>query len=281
MSLENQVAALVSAASKLTSEIAGKMKGIDQKVDKATQAVPESIKSAAYTRIYVNSINGNDKNDGSSAALAKKTIGAAIASVPEGFAARVDLSPGEYDLDSDAQISGKVISIVGRSVSKEDYIIRSIPYQESNSSNNVHTWSGGFRMGLRGVLTMVGVTLKTAYVDVNGPIMLAYTGSMINTSSANGIVLLQHTNIHIYHGAFMHQHDSGSFGSCDLRMRECQVIKEDTSSSLYDGRPYLIDQIGTEAFPYELYGTSIELKGFSSWAAAVRVRHANITSNLI
>lgn len=35
MSLESQITALVSAANKLTTEVANKMKGIDQKVDKA------------------------------------------------------------------------------------------------------------------------------------------------------------------------------------------------------------------------------------------------------
>lgn len=64
MSLESQVAALVSAASKLTSEIAGKMKGIDQKVNEATDAVPSTIRSLSRANIYVDAENGNDSNDG-------------------------------------------------------------------------------------------------------------------------------------------------------------------------------------------------------------------------
>ena len=65
MSLESQVASLVSAANKLTSEIAGKMKGIDQKVDAATASVPNSIKQESYKDFYIDAVNGNDSNSGS------------------------------------------------------------------------------------------------------------------------------------------------------------------------------------------------------------------------
>lgn len=282
MSLESQISALVSAANKLTSEVAAKMQGIDQKVDKATQAVPEAIQTAAYTRFYVDSVNGNDGDDGSTLARAKKTIASAVRAVPDGFIARIDLSPGEYLLDQNVNVAGKVISINGRSQSKEDFVIRGMPYFDENTSGVTYTYSTGFNMGLRGVLVAVGVTLKTAYVqNASSPQMRAYTGSLISTASSQGIVLLQHTNIEVNHGPFMHQHASGSFGTCDLRMREVSVAKGNVSGSLYEGRRYLMDQIGEDSVPYELYGTSVSISGFSSWAEAVRLKHENITSNLI
>jgi hypothetical protein len=281
MSLESQITALVSAANKLTSEVANKMKGIDQKVDKATAAVPEAIKSASYTRLFVNSVTGNDSNDGLSASRPKKTIAHAVGAVPDGFIGRIDLSPGEYRLDHDVNVSGKVISIHGQSQNKSDYVLKAVPYYDENVSGIGYTYSTGIKMGLRGIFSAVGVTIKTAYVeDETKPRMQAYSGSFINTSGSNGAVLLQHTRIEINHGPFMHQHASGSFGTCDLRMREVSVSLADVSGSLYEGRRYLMDQIGDDALPYEIYGTGVSISGFSSWAESVNFKHANITTNL-
>lgn len=66
MSLENQVAALVSAANNLTSQVAGKMSEIDQKVDTALQAVPNEVLKQLGKTIFIDQLNGNDSNDGSS-----------------------------------------------------------------------------------------------------------------------------------------------------------------------------------------------------------------------
>ncbi|WP_447928385.1 hypothetical protein [Vreelandella sp. EE27] len=65
MSLESQVAALVSAANKLTSEVANKMRGIDEKVDKAVGSVPDTIRDLSGKRYHIDAINGNDSADGS------------------------------------------------------------------------------------------------------------------------------------------------------------------------------------------------------------------------
>ncbi|KFC51713.1 hypothetical protein DK37_02440 [Halomonas sp. SUBG004] len=64
MSLESQVAALVSAASNLTSQVAGKMSQIDQKVNQATQSVPDTIRNMAEIQVYVDAIEGDDTHDG-------------------------------------------------------------------------------------------------------------------------------------------------------------------------------------------------------------------------
>lgn len=65
MSLESQITALVSAANKLTAEVANKMKGIDNKVDQATQAVPDAVRSLASQRFVVDQERGDDNNNGS------------------------------------------------------------------------------------------------------------------------------------------------------------------------------------------------------------------------
>lgn len=71
MSLENQIANLVGAANNLTSEVAGKMRQIDNKVDAATLAVPNTIRKYSEQRFYIDAIDGDDSNDGSPGAPLK------------------------------------------------------------------------------------------------------------------------------------------------------------------------------------------------------------------
>ncbi|MDQ7733749.1 hypothetical protein QT231_13635 [Halomonas sp. SpR1] len=282
MSLESQITALVSAANKLTSEVANKMKGIDNKVDKATTAVDEFLKSSTSRQLYVDPINGDDGNDGTSWAKAKRTISGACTEVPDSFLGVIRLAKGEHILDRNVSVAGKVITLIGSSSDKEGYVIRGMPYLGESSAGVTFTFSTSFLMGLRGYLVAAGVTFKTLFVeDSSSPAMRAYSGSLVSSQSAHGMVLLQHSIIEVNHGPFLHQHDGGSFGTCDLRMRAVTVEKGSVGGSTYTGLRYLIDQNGEEAVPYELYGTSVELIGFSSWADAVRVNHANITSNLL
>ena len=77
MSLESQIAALVSAANSLTSQVAGKMSQIDQKVDQATKSVPDTIRNMTEIQVYVDAIEGDDTQDGTSNSPLK-TLKAAI-----------------------------------------------------------------------------------------------------------------------------------------------------------------------------------------------------------
>ncbi|UQI40964.1 hypothetical protein [Vreelandella venusta] len=74
MSLESQIANLVDAANNLTSEVAGKMSQIDNKVDAATQAVPNTIREFAKQVFYVDAQYGDDNNSGGEESAPLKTI---------------------------------------------------------------------------------------------------------------------------------------------------------------------------------------------------------------
>ncbi|WP_447529816.1 hypothetical protein [Vreelandella sp. TE19] len=111
MSLESQVAALVSAANKLTSEIAGKMKGIDQKVDQAVQVVPETVRSTMDMETYVHPTRGDDANDGSRS-NPLKTVMAALKKGFNGVSHRIYLYGGfEYLIDDNLSFHGQLIEI--------------------------------------------------------------------------------------------------------------------------------------------------------------------------
>ncbi|MGP9665992.1 hypothetical protein ACT3TY_15390 [Halomonas sp. AOP22-C1-8] len=63
MSLESQITALVSAANKLTSEVANKMRGIDQKVSEAVKAIPNLART-----YHIDAVLGSDSNSGGDSA---------------------------------------------------------------------------------------------------------------------------------------------------------------------------------------------------------------------
>ncbi|WP_372373272.1 hypothetical protein ACDI10_16530 [Vreelandella venusta] len=94
MSLENQIANLVSAANNLTSEVAGKMRQIDNKVDAATQAVPNTIRKLSEQTVCVDAVEGDDSNDGLSASPVK-TVGEAIKRHISGSYTNIKLKEGQ------------------------------------------------------------------------------------------------------------------------------------------------------------------------------------------
>lgn len=81
MSLESQIAALVSAANSLTSQVAGKMSGIDQRMNDAErqfdeftgQDFPQRVSDARAIRVFLDTVNGNDQNTGLSSSSPVKT----------------------------------------------------------------------------------------------------------------------------------------------------------------------------------------------------------------
>lgn len=85
MSLESQITALVSAANKLTSEVANKMKGIDQKVDQAVGSVPNTIRDLSGKRYHIDAINGDDNASGSPAEPIQTAAEAANRAIPGAY----------------------------------------------------------------------------------------------------------------------------------------------------------------------------------------------------
>ena len=95
MSLENQIANLVGAANKLTGEVANKMKGIDQKVEKTAQEISKTITENRVITYYVDAANGSDSNTGSSGSPFK-TLSRALFLAPSGSSLSVYLKAGSY-----------------------------------------------------------------------------------------------------------------------------------------------------------------------------------------
>lgn len=142
MSLEAQITALVTAANELTGAVNGKMADINQKVNDAVASVPGSVKSYLETRTsyYLDSVNGNDANDGRSWATAKRTLKAAVEGVGVRRYATIYLSKNEHLMTSDINLpDGSNIVLWGDSAAiatpgsvvaadRDQYVIRRPDY---------------------------------------------------------------------------------------------------------------------------------------------------------
>ncbi|MDQ7735519.1 hypothetical protein QT231_22700 [Halomonas sp. SpR1] len=113
MSLESQITALVSAANKLTSEVANKMKGIDRKVDEAVASVPKAIRDNATAHIFVDTETGSDTNNGTSGSPLK-TIAAVNKLIVPGTSVNIYLANGQTFEESGRLLAGTNNSVLIR-----------------------------------------------------------------------------------------------------------------------------------------------------------------------
>ncbi|EQB8931497.1 hypothetical protein ACYVMD_004572 [Vibrio parahaemolyticus] len=82
MSLEQQIAALVTASNNLTSAVNGKIDEIDKRMDQAEQEFeefttvdfPQRVQDAQTVMFFIDPVNGNDSNTGTSSSNAFKTV---------------------------------------------------------------------------------------------------------------------------------------------------------------------------------------------------------------
>lgn len=106
MSLEQNIADLVTVGRRLTDEVAGKMAGIDARVTEALRATPE------MTRVYVlDAVTGDDKAAGTSAAPLK-TLAEAVKRTPVGGLLDVRLRKGQvHEVNTYVDIVQKIVRI--------------------------------------------------------------------------------------------------------------------------------------------------------------------------
>ncbi|MNJ29843.1 hypothetical protein D3C77_244250 [compost metagenome] len=100
MSLESNVGDLVTATNALTTEVRGKMAGIDSAVAKAIAAVPVNKRTW-----YINQLTGSDTNDGTPSAPLK-SVEKAIANTPVGGFCVV-LLQADYDMTGDIALEAR------------------------------------------------------------------------------------------------------------------------------------------------------------------------------
>ncbi len=282
MSVEQQLSKVVQACNNLTEVVNTKISQIDQKVDIALEAVPSKIKAEMDQILYVNAKMGNDDNDGFSPDNAKKTIFNAIESVPIGGISEIRLNlDDEHIIDNFIKVEGKMVFLVGSNPDGLGNYAKVRPnYFISNDEVHTHQIS----IGKGGFIYARYVSFDTAVFGDNAldKAQISYKMSLFTAASSYGKIILEHCDVNIFNGSFMHQHTAGSFGFSDLFMRRVDVNKRDISGSeVPSGRQYLVDSYIDHAIPFDFYGVEMTLVGAESYAEMVAVNMANTRSNLI
>ncbi|HDQ4100721.1 TPA: hypothetical protein P8P07_005849 [Pseudomonas aeruginosa] len=284
MSLETQIAALVTAANNLTGAVNGKMNEIDQKVAAATGAVPAQINARLRMLLYVDPVSGSNANTGASFALAKKTIAGAISEVPSGGFATIYLKEGvAHELTADISVENKTIHIYGFGHiwnDRNSYVeIVSAPSVVADGS----LAGGGIVLGLKGFMFFQGIKFSTVKFNAEhvGKVNNIYQTAMFKTNISNGVMQMQHCQMDLRNGAFTYQHSGGSFGKTDLLMRNVLINKIDISGQAFNtGHQHLVGTWGNQAIPFSLFGVEMVRQGATTWAELITQNMTNALTNL-
>lgn len=251
MSLESQAAALVSAANSLTSQVAGKMAGIDQKVNAAVKAIPE-----LYKEYYV-SPNGNDDSLGTeSSPLA--TISEAANRIPIGGSGTIFCQAGgAYILNerpswwSFTNIDGKVITLrrYGNS-NVADPVLRMLAVRADAASNTMI--AKGFAANGDAALFVSNFTIETPVLE---------EGQLANTWRSGGLISVesggQNAGVSVAYGA----------GDFLLGIARCKIILNDHHLTSHQGIAHIV-----------LSDVDVEYRGN---AAGLCCHGANTSSNAV
>lgn len=161
MSLESQIADLVSAANSLTSTVAGKMSEIDQKVNEAVETIPNEIISVMGATYYVDQDNGSDSASGASESDPLKSFSEVGGRTPAGASVQIRL------------LSDYVFAEGERAVfDSADVFIRSFPDSGQFKiffTAQLREISGGVRHDCGNIYVLRNCNLNFYYVDIVFP----------------------------------------------------------------------------------------------------------------
>lgn len=166
MSLETVISGLVTATKELTSEVANKMKGIDQKVDQAVKDVPQAILDNMGRRFWLSADQGDNSNDGLHSNRPLATIGEALRRTPAGAALEIRIM-SDYEMqpgDQDHRLVGNQLLIRPDNLS-ERFTIRLSYYFSANGD----IWARGIESFRNSLINIVSTDLEIPYgADMEG-----------------------------------------------------------------------------------------------------------------
>lgn len=177
MSLETDVAGLVTQTTKLIDYFNSKKAGIDAAVAAAIAAVPAMSKN-----VYVDPIAGLDTNDGSLAAPLK-TIDKALSNTPAGGICTVSLV-NDYTMTGTITANVQLLHI--RSAVSGTKRKLNIPYYLQEEAYRLP----GFTFGVGGVIMMTDIVVPFPSIAGLNPAPTAFYNSLFKTGSVGGIPLI-------------------------------------------------------------------------------------------
>ncbi|MFR9656409.1 MAG: hypothetical protein SNF94_05425 [Rikenellaceae bacterium] len=278
MSVEEQLSNAVQACNNLTAAVNGKISQIDQKVNAATSAVPDKIKSSMDAKLYVDSVNGNDANDGLSQASPKRSILAAVDSVPRSSNLHVMLlGQRVYEIDNDVSCSGKLLIIESYGATWGNPSTRSTIRAKQLTYLGEYK-AGQFLTGFGSEIHINQVNLETVQFESVTPVYNDYRNSLFSGSSSSSQVWLYGCSVTLNNGPLMHQHPNGSFGKLDLYMNNVVVSIND--APIPDGKSVIMGHYGMDAIPFALYAASVGLPSGKTWTDMVTANKSAANTNV-
>lgn len=223
MSLEQNIADLVTVGRRLTDEVAGKMAGIDARVTEALRVVPE------MTRIYVlDAVAGDDKAAGTAAAPLK-TLAEAVKRTPVGGLLDVRLRKEQvHEVSLELDVVGKIVRIQRETLSDAAFAnspAPDAPVLRVLASATLHrsTVSLFDSMLIIGEY-MVGVAVEIVGAPGSAVTAVALGGLYGGISRGRNAVLLRNATLKMNVGT--------AFAACDLYILSTSIAR-DPAALLY------------------------------------------------
>jgi len=217
MSLEQNIADLVTVGRRLTDEVAGKMKGIDDRVTEALRVTPE------MTRNYVlDAVAGDDKAAGTFSAPLK-TLKEAVTRTPVGGLLDVRLRKAQvHEINAEIDIFGKIVRIWREGLS--DAAFANLPAPDAPTlriltSAELHRSTvslfdsmlvvGGYQ---------VGVAVEIVGAPGSASTAVALGGLYGSTPHGKNAILLRNASLKMNTGT--------AFAACDLHIMSASIARE-------------------------------------------------------
>lgn len=184
MSLETQIASLVTASNNLTAAINGKITEINAKVKQATDSVPSVVRGLSRQVFYIDAIDGDDNNDGKTLARAFKTTAGAQAHAVNGSVVELRFRGGQvHYVDLFFELGRIVCTTTGIDTSADDSQRATLRPSPVLSSDGGYTVRG------------LGVTWGTVYLtNVN---VECHTDVVGNISGDSGFIRYTNSNVSV------------------------------------------------------------------------------------
>ena len=178
MSLESQIADLVSATNSLIAAFNTKKAGIDAAVAAAIAAVPANSKS-----YYINALTGDDSAAGTAAAPLK-TLDKAVSNTPVGGVCMAYLQ-ADYQLTGVINVDGRYLHVR----SDTSGVRRKLTSGYYSSTSAGDTYMSGFVMHNGGYVMATDLSLVLPSPAGLSPAPTGFTYSMFRTNLSGGTVL--------------------------------------------------------------------------------------------
>ena len=273
MSLESTVSGLVQSTNRLTDEVSGKLKEIDEKVAEATASVPNTIRALSNQNIYIDAADGNDDNSGASG-NPLKTIAAVNGKIVNGSLITIWIKGGQtHEITGfGPEIETGVLYVRGWSV--DSLGVPTLKFSAFSDGDRVNNYSYGF--GVRsGALIFQEVNIETHNYD-NGKAINDQSG-LFRVNLGSAAVFFRQSKVTMNDCPLATAYPGYEQVDMSLNMSEITV------GSNTNGRGVLIGSRGSTGtypqFRFGIYATAVTSGESLSELLPVNAERTNILTN--